>query len=322
MRILGYIGTYNEGVERSLQALRAQTRPLDQILIVDNASTRDAPEGPFPAGVTRVRNARNLGPSGAITRGFEFALEGGFDWMWIFDADSAPRPDALEHLVHLYASRSAGERERVGLLGPRHALLPSERLLDGRRFTSGGPRLVRIDPERDHYECDAVIWSGSLYRMSAVREIGMPRHGRVGFWEDLGHDYGDFEFSHRLRRAGWRILVHRGAIIDQQVGESREIRVLGQPVFTTNHPAGRRYLYFRNLVYYWSYLHPTRSWLGLGVWFSYRLGVTIVKIAIAESDRRMKIAACLRGSWDGLRRRMSGRWDGRPAARAAAGGAR
>jgi hypothetical protein len=35
-----------------------------------------------------------LGASGAIRVGFAYALEHGFDWSWVFDADSVPEPEA------------------------------------------------------------------------------------------------------------------------------------------------------------------------------------------------------------------------------------
>jgi GT2 family glycosyltransferase len=40
--------------------------------------------------------------------GFAHALEHGFDWVWIFDADSVPEPDALEKLLAFFERRRRG----------------------------------------------------------------------------------------------------------------------------------------------------------------------------------------------------------------------
>jgi rhamnopyranosyl-N-acetylglucosaminyl-diphospho-decaprenol beta-1,3/1,4-galactofuranosyltransferase len=67
MRVLAHIHTYNEAgfIERALAALQQQTRPLDAIVIVDNASTDGTVDRAFPENVTVIRNSTNLGTSGA-----------------------------------------------------------------------------------------------------------------------------------------------------------------------------------------------------------------------------------------------------------------
>ena len=301
MKILAYIGAFNESVDRSLAALRAQTRPPDGIVVVDNASTESPPEGPFPPGVTFVRSEENLGPSGAISRGMQLALETGYEWIWVFDADSEPEPDALAKLVELYESLDAQTQDQVGALCCSHLLLPSQQIFLGRMLTPGGPRRPRLVPGRPWHECDAILWSGSLYRLDVVRTIGLPRCGTAGYWDDFGHDYGDMEFSLRVRSAGQRIFVHREAVLAHHIGDSRELRVLGRSALTTNHPAERRFLFFRNMVYFWVYLFPRRNWPLLLAWFGWRFGATISKIVLTEPDKAARVTACVQGIWCGLR---------------------
>src|ERR1700730_2219295 len=101
MRVLAHIHTMNDAavIEQVLDGLRRQTRPADAILIVDNASTDATLDRTFPENVTIIRNSENLGTSGAIRIGFAYALQHGFDWTWVFDADSVPKTDALEKLI-------------------------------------------------------------------------------------------------------------------------------------------------------------------------------------------------------------------------------
>src|SRR5260221_1260092 len=118
MRILAYMHTFNDAavIEQLLEGLRRQTRPLDAILIVDNASTDGTLDRTFPENVTIVRNPENLGTAGAVKIGCAHALEHGFDWVWIFDADSVPEPDALEKLLDFFGRLPPQKQERVCFL--------------------------------------------------------------------------------------------------------------------------------------------------------------------------------------------------------------
>lgn len=303
MRILACIATYNESVDRPLTALAAQTRPADGIVVVDNAST--TPAAPLAPGVDWVRTERNLGVGGCVTRGIQHAVEHGYEWIWVFDADSAPRADALAKLVALYERLSPAEREQVGVISCTAALDPSGQHLLARRFTAGGPRNPRLESGSDSYDCDATIWSGSLYRVAAAQRVGMPRVGAT-VWDDLGQDYGDFEYSNRVRRAGYRLLVSRESILDHHVGDSLVMIVLGRQVLATNHQARRRYLFFRNMAYFWIHLYPHTRLVPLLSWYFARLGVTIAKITLVEADKVVKVRACLRGAWSGARGRVIG----------------
>src|SRR5687768_7019684 len=106
MRILAHIHTLNdeEVIDRSLQALMDQTYPLEEILLVDNGSVDGTLSRAFPRHVTVIRQAENGGTSGAVVTGLEYGLSKGYDWVWLFDADTAPRGDALEKLIRLYRS--------------------------------------------------------------------------------------------------------------------------------------------------------------------------------------------------------------------------
>ena len=304
-KIRGYIGAYHEGIDGSLKALVDQTYPLDEILVVDNGSTQWFLKGPFPDRVTLIRNKENLGPSGAITTAFEYAMKWNYDWIWVLDADSVPHKDSLEKLIRLYESFDSATQNQIGILSCSQVLIPTTRMMQGRRLTSSGPRPPRIDTDLLYCECDAIIWSGCLYKMEAITKVGMPRCGKSGYWEDLGHDYGDMEFSYRIKKAGFRILVHRFSFLDHPVGQSKGIRFFGKQFLSTNHPPSRRYLFFRNLVFFWLYLFPNKNWIGLSIWFVYRLSATIFKILLVEDEVAPKISACFRGSWDGLRKNLN-----------------
>jgi glycosyltransferase involved in cell wall biosynthesis len=118
MRVLAHIHTMNDEavIEQALEGLRRQTRPPDAIVIVDNASIDSTLDRTFPETATILRNPVNLGTSGTIRIGFDHALRHGFDWTWVFDADTVPEPDALEKLLVFYEQLSTLQQQRVCFL--------------------------------------------------------------------------------------------------------------------------------------------------------------------------------------------------------------
>jgi GT2 family glycosyltransferase len=307
MKILASVAMYNTTVDRALAALARQTVPLDEILIVDNASPHGVGES-LPPNVTVIRNAENLGTSGSTAAGLKYGLERGYEWVWVLDADTNPRPDALQWLCDLYRGLPEADKHQIGILGCSHILVPTQQILRGRRFTPGGPRPIHVAADVESYDCDAVIWAGSLYNLEAVSAVGFPRCGSAGVWEDLSHDYGDMEFSNRIRSAGYRILVHTRSLVEQPIGHAKVLSIFGYSILSTNHAAWRRYLYFRNMVFFWIHLYPRKNWVTLSLWMAFRLSANTSKILIMEQDRPRKIRACFQGFGDGLMKRMTARF--------------
>ncbi len=309
MKILVHIHTWNDAdsIDTIIRSVLAQTYPVRDILVVDNASEDATLERTFPSSVTVVRHTRNLGTSGAVRTGLTYAMERGYDWLWILDSDSVPRPGALQKLVDLY-EEVRGQGREIGLLSSSHYLSGLDRIIHGRTLTPGGPRLPRTSQAATYVEANGLIWSGSLISTSAVEDVGLPRAGDEGCWQDLSLDYGDMEYSYRLSHAGYRVLVHKESFLDHPVGRALKGKFLGLTIYSTNHAASRRYLLFRNLVYFWLKIYPRRNWPMLMIWFLCRLGVIVLGIVLLEDERGLKLRACLQGIRDGVLGRLQERF--------------
>src|SRR5947209_7146356 len=73
-----------------LESLQKQTRPLNELIVVDNASTDGTMEllsEQYPS-VKVIRLATNEGVSGGYSAGLEYALGRNYDWVWMLDQDS------------------------------------------------------------------------------------------------------------------------------------------------------------------------------------------------------------------------------------------
>jgi GT2 family glycosyltransferase len=307
MKVLGYIHSYNdeEVIDSSVRALLEQSYHLDEVLLVDNASTDGTLRRAFPQRVTVIRHPENWGTSGAVSTGLRYALANNYDWIWLLDADSAPRRNALEQLFDRYRSFAPDLQQQTWLLAslpvnafanvPRHASI----------FTEGGYREVQPLADQPFYECDATIWSGSLYNLSAVQRVGLPS-------EDYVLDVGENEYAYRGKRMGYRSFVDQLSIVEHNIsGQSSMSMVhyrLGPWHFPLiAYPPIRLYYTTRNILYFWlhEYHHGSiLQLLRLSPWVLRYLA----KLLLFSRKRWPEVLACTRGTKDGLFKNMHHRY--------------
>jgi GT2 family glycosyltransferase len=103
MKIIAVIVTYNRLLllQKCIAALKAQTRPVDAILVVNNSSTDGTEEWLTATGTDFITQANHGGAAG-FNEGLKQAYYRGADWTWLMDDDTIPYPDALKYLAHCY----------------------------------------------------------------------------------------------------------------------------------------------------------------------------------------------------------------------------
>jgi rhamnopyranosyl-N-acetylglucosaminyl-diphospho-decaprenol beta-1,3/1,4-galactofuranosyltransferase len=112
--VAAVVVTYNRSrlLLECLDALLRQTRPVDKIVLIDNASSDDTAEVLRSKGylehatIHYVRLSTNTGGAGGFNEGMKQAYELGFDWIWIMDDDAEPYEDALERMEPSLGDRS------------------------------------------------------------------------------------------------------------------------------------------------------------------------------------------------------------------------
>lgn len=190
-RVAAVVVTHNrrELLTEALGAVRSQSRPPDQIIVVDNASTdgtdrllRDR----FPD-LRVIRLSRNTGGAGGFAAGIAQAVVSGAHLVWLLDDDTVPSPTALAALL----SVSTG------------TTVTASRVLwtDGREHPMNTPRAKAMCSTAERAAADAAgcvpIRSASfvsvLVDMPAIRELGLPIADYF-LWND------DFEYTTRLLR--------------------------------------------------------------------------------------------------------------------------
>ncbi len=227
-RVCAVVVTYNrkELLRECLEALRGQTRRVDHILVVDNASTDGTEEmlrAEFPE-VEVLRLPENQGGAGGFHEGMKRAHGMGFDWLWLMDDDTIPREDALEELL-LAAERAEG------VLGHKPDFLSSRAL-----WTDGRPHPMNLQSLRGDLpdllfallEVGLAPIRGAsfvslLVRREAVEEYGYPKKGFF-IWND------DVEYTYRITRKGVGILASKSMVVHKSKSAYAPYQLKGKDV--------------------------------------------------------------------------------------------
>lgn len=307
MRVLAHIHTFNDAdiIDATIEALSRQTHPVDGILVVDNASTDGTLDRPALKKATVLRHPENRGTSGAVNTGFRFALEHDYDWIWVFDADSLPEPDALEKLLDLYAGFPTDVQDETAFLACLHYNVQDGVPRYGGLFTERGHAPNVPAPQSRHCPCHFTIWSGCLYRMAAIRQIGLPN-------PDYVLDWGEGEYGYRVLQAGYKGFIDRDSTLHHNVrGYTSSIPAdvkLGPVVLSFYEYAPIRCYYSaRNMLYFILYDAKMRS---PRLMLRTLLGVSKMTANFLARPRRhgAQIEACIRGIWHGLTGNIAARY--------------
>lgn len=112
--VAAIVVTFNrlDKLKTVLASLEAQTRLPDQLIIVNNASTDDTAayleeyRQSFALNdsvqLSIVTLDKNVGGAGGFSAGMQKGYDLGADYVWIFDDDGYPQPEALDKLVQGY----------------------------------------------------------------------------------------------------------------------------------------------------------------------------------------------------------------------------
>lgn len=225
---------------QTLDRLSRQTRRLDTLIVVDNDAddtVRDlVSETSASVGtIEYLPSEENIGPAGALAIGVESIL--GYaddsDWIMFFDDDNPPRTSQGVAAITEFGEDMLQVEPRLGGVG-----------LVGARFDPSTGRLISA---RDEELAGAVpvdyIGGGQLpcYRVTALREVGLPR-------SDLFFGFDDLEYGLRISEAGWRLLANGDAWSESRRASGR-MGIDRSPSRTIGAVGWRTYYSTRNLIW-------------------------------------------------------------------------
>lgn len=209
--ITAAIVTYNRPqlLNEVLIALTQQTKKLNKILILDNASDLATKEllqqWKDKSDIEYISLPHNIGGAGGFAQAIEKSLTFNNDWIWLMDDDAVPATNALELLCNSISKLP----KKTGVLCSTVMEFGSIAPLHRRYFN---PRTLKELPVAlDQYSLpyitiDTASFVGFLLNCSVVRQIGLPNsHYFIA--------YDDTEYSLRIKQAGWILYLIPSSII-------------------------------------------------------------------------------------------------------------
>jgi len=252
-----------EQVDRTLDALVAQTRHPDNLVVVDlgstDGSTADIALG-GSAGLVRLPAGRPFGE--AVARAEREAplaedVAPADEWLWVLGHDNAPAPTALEAMLSAVEIAPSVVVAGPKLVSPDD---PSVIRAFGESTTRTGRSITLVQDELDQGQHDrdtdvlGVAAAGMLVRRSVFRELG-------GFDPALPDVDAALDLCIRARLAGHRVAVVPDARVAsagpieefgrKRVSEARRVRMHRQAQLhrrLTYAPAGLLWLHWLTLV--------------------------------------------------------------------------
>jgi GT2 family glycosyltransferase len=230
--------TYNRlGLLKHLiDSLLAQTRPIDHIYVVDNASTDGTAEYLSTLKSPNIsvhRLPTNTGGAGGFSFGMKWVFDEGHEWIWMMDDDVVQTSSCLcELLKHAQESPVLIplliQDDGTHLTGLAMKLNLASVLKLGFRLRIANRVYPTVDKMPSTVLVEDCGFEGPLLHRSIPQKIGFPR---ADFF--IGND--DTEFAIRLLHSG--------------LGQPMIVRDahMKKPVFPhTSHPLWRSYYQWRN----------------------------------------------------------------------------
>lgn len=210
-RVVAVVVTHNrrELLAHCLDALAAQERAVDTVVVIDNASTDGSGDvaRAHPLGADVHTLPVNVGGAGGFAAGMARGLHThDADWLWLMDDDTIPRPEALTALMDAVSAHpapiSVASSAAVWTDGREHPM-------NSQRVRIGvGRRELAVATELGLTPIRTASFVSILLRGSAARAHGLP-YADYFIWGD------DTEYSARLLRGGWGIRVP-GSIVEHR----------------------------------------------------------------------------------------------------------
>jgi glycosyltransferase involved in cell wall biosynthesis len=237
-RLYGVLVTYRRPVQlaAALSAIGRQSRPLHELVVVDNDGSAAEVVGRLAPGATYIRAPENLGPAGGIALGMQRVLQtaGPADWMFTFDDDDWAWDTELFATLLEFATRMTAQDATTAAVGR-----------SGTRFDRKRGRSQRVADDDLHGPVPVDTIAGNqfpLYSVAAMAATGV-------FRADLFYGFEELEYGLRLRARGYHLYVD-GDPWRVSRARNRRLGLVKQPALGLHAaPQWERYYSIRNLIY-------------------------------------------------------------------------
>ena len=211
-KIAAVVVTYNrkELLKKCIEHILNQTIKQVDVVVVDNASTDGTGKEiqelyNNSSQVIYINTKKNLGGAGGFSYGIKWAVERGYDYLWIMDDDTIPESNALEELLN------ADET----LEGNYGFLSSYARWIDGTSCVMNIPSLSfnwrqNIDTQFNnaYIQLAAASFVSMFTKAEVVRQVGLPIK-EFFIWAD------DVEYTRRISKQYPCYFVYKSQVVHE-----------------------------------------------------------------------------------------------------------
>lgn len=298
MKVLAIVITFNRAdlLKKSLESLKSSSF-LPHILVVDNGST-DSTEDFIKNNhkdIFYLKLEENLGPAGGAEAGQKFALQEGYEAIWMLDDDSIVSKEALSTLLEYYEELKS-KNKKIFLSSVAYTDLdfkkPMYNFLKYNPNTGLTSKIKDALFNEEYFEYDIAPMNGLFIPKEVLESVGL-FNGKLWGW------YDDTEFVLRCRSKGYRGFAITKSKIYHPVEFRKHVKIFGKTFNILSGRPFRMYLGTRNNVYIQKkFLKPLNFYfVFLPVFFFKRF----ISILLFYDNRGVFLKNFLNGVVDGIK---------------------
>jgi rhamnopyranosyl-N-acetylglucosaminyl-diphospho-decaprenol beta-1,3/1,4-galactofuranosyltransferase len=286
-KIAAIIVTYNrkELLLNNLNNCINQTKNIDKIFVIDNASTDGTFDFLSENGIMKNLNIEyihldvNIGGAGGFYTGLKIAFENFYDFFWMMDDDGCPDVDSLENLLHAFELN-----DKLDVVGPLiYCDIPNlshSKYLVNNKMSEDISEIKKVD-----FSFPVHPFNGTLIKRDVIEKIGYPIKD-LFIWGD------EQEFRLRWLKYGFKEASYTKSNYyhPRNKLQFNKYFIFKTPKINEN----RKYLYYRNQAYIFKIYRNTFYFLSSIIWM-------VLSITFFEKHKIKSI----NGLIDGLRSDLS-----------------
>lgn len=217
LNVAAVVVTYNRLalLQESIAAIRLQTSPVSNIIVINNSSTDGTEEWLLNQPDITTVTQPNRGGAWGFYEGVKRAYYANADWIWIMDDDSIPDPEALQKLVEAIEI-TRGQGDNFGFFGSKvvwndgstHLMNRQVRL---QNFQGKGSKEYYATKNIEPVEFNSFV--SFFVSREVVKKIGLPIK-EFYIWAD------DVEYSMRVIKSGFPGAVVTNSIVLHKTPEN------------------------------------------------------------------------------------------------------
>lgn len=282
MNITAVIVTFNHQklLEECLSCLKKQTYQLNNIIVIDNASTDTTEEFMEKyiddSQVTYKKLKSNTGGAGGFNKGISEAVKKNDDFIWLMDDDTMPQSDALGQLI----------RAAEDLNNDFGFLASNVRWIDGNPCLMNVPKPVTVWNKaingNNFVEVSQATFVSLFIPMKVIQDVGLPIKDFF-IWND------DTEFTIRITSKYKSYFIPDSYVV-HKMAENHGVNIVEE-----ENRIPRYFYSYRNRYYVAKKYGDKR----LAKYYAH-LGLDIVHVVAKSKYKLKKIKVIFKGYFSGL----------------------